>query len=457
MSKRFCGFSSVLLTFLMVAGFVLTGCNKASDDFPAISFPEDISAESSAPSTNTTKVPDKVISKITVASPYSDPTIQYLAKLYYCKTHDMMGENTGATISLDYLDRIDTDFIVSSVLTPVEGASTENIRQWNNDGNAPDIFLTAQVEDLKDNSYIAPLNDRLSDSTLLTTGNLFWGAVDRNMYDGILYAVPYYSSVMMIYGNAEFTPSTGKIAFKYDKVQFEEYLDSIKKEYSCIPLSTGYDLVPYVASAFYDGRKCSFMLYNESKSNRTGTVMVISSALEYFTSLYNKQLTANYTAEGSNPVFSRNAGLWMASSSEITNWSTYYPAGIYVVSLPGYDTDASVIPMTTMYSLCINKNSGNIDFASDFAAFMALDTDARLLTQRLEFINGFLPSVKNADVWSYTTSDPLFGQAATFYYQTLDNAVYCPSANDKLYTNVYDYLSTYSGGEFNGEACYGNP
>ena len=432
------------------------GCRKGEDEFPDVVFPEDTSTVSSEGTTlPDPDVPESNVARITVASPYSDNTIKYLAKLYYCKSHDLLGDRKGDTVDLDFLDGVDPDFIVRSVLTPVEGASVDNITQWNKDNNAPDIFLTSQLSEMKSRSLIDPLNNYISDESLLSADRVYVGAVDQNTDKGLLYGIPYYSSVMLMVGNSEYIPGSGKLAFKYDREQFRNYLEEIDKEYEVIPLSSGNDMIPYVTSAFTSDMRCSFMMNEEYRYDRDHTIGLVQLSLDYIGRLYKEGLTKNTTQEGSNPVFSRYAGMWLASSSEIENWNNYYPAGIYLVSLPMADPSHSVVPMSTLYSLCVNSSSEEKEFAVRFASFMALDPDARMLTERLEHHTGFLPCIKSSEVWNYITTDPLFGQAATFYYQTLDNAVYCPPTTDKLYSTVADYLSGYSGGDFDPEACYG--
>ena len=434
----------------------MAGCRKGEDEFPDVVFPEDTSAESSDGSSSPeTIVPENDVASITIASPYSDNTIKYLAKLYYCKQHSILGDRKGDTIDFAFLDGIDPDFIVRSVLTPVEGASVDNIAQWNKDNNAPDIFLTSELNDMKARSLVEPLNNYISDESLLSADRVYVGAVDQNTDKGLLYGIPYYSSVMLVIGNSEYIPDSGKLAFKYDKDQFKSYLEEMAKDYDVIPLSSGNDMIPYISSAFMSDMRCSFMMNEEYRINRQNTVGIIQSGLDYIGGFYKDDLTKNTTSEGSNPVFSRYAGMWLASSSEIENWNNYYPAGIYLVSLPLADASHSVVPMATLYSLGINSASEEKEFAINFASFMALDPDARMLTERLEHHTGFLPSIKSSDVWNFINTDQLFGQAATFYYQTLDNAVYCPPTTDKLYSKVADYLSGYDGGDFDPEACYG--
>ena len=141
--------TAVILSAVMLIG-CMAGCRKGEDEFPDVVFPEDTSAESSEGTTGPDPVvPENSVPTVTVASPYSDTTIKYIAKLYYCKKNSLLGDRKGDTIDLAFLDGIDTDFIVNSVLTPAEGASVDNISQWNRDNNAPDIFLTSQLTDMR--------------------------------------------------------------------------------------------------------------------------------------------------------------------------------------------------------------------------------------------------------------------------------------------------------------------
>ena len=106
---------SCLMAAVMVFCCLASSCKKGDDEFPDIVYPDD-TTESEISGTVETVDETDTIPEITVASPYSQETISLLSKLYYCKTHDMMGENTGDTISLDYLASIDPDYIINCVV-----------------------------------------------------------------------------------------------------------------------------------------------------------------------------------------------------------------------------------------------------------------------------------------------------------------------------------------------------
>lgn len=439
----------------MLFAFVCSACRQTGEEFPDVSYPESTSPEAtSEPSAAPDDNGDEVV-QIIVASPYNDSTIQYLAKLYYCKQNGLMGDNTGSTVALDYLDGIDTDFVITSLLTSNEGASVDNINVWDSAGIAPDVFLTGQLTSMINNSVVEPLNGYDSASSSVGAGKVFLTAASHDVVNGTLYGIPYYSTVMLLAGNSDHIPSSGKLPFKNTTVRFREYLELIKDEFDVVPLSSGYDMVPYINSSFAGDSALSFMVNEEYRKDSDSALNIISNTLKYVNELYDAELTANYDSDGANPVFSRHSGLWTVSSSEIESWSDYYPGELYLVAFPLNDENSSVVPMTTLYSLCVNIHSSHKDFASDFASFMALDSDARMLTERLEPKTGFLPSVKSSDVWNMIISDELFGQAAQFYYQSLDNAVYCPNIDEPVYSSVMDYLASYDGGEFDAGACYG--
>lgn len=444
---------SLILAAMFTASMFFTACKKDDDDFPDMEYPEETTAES----TDDQSVPqnqESDIISITVASPYSSETIEYLAKLYYCKENDLFGENTGDTVSLSFLDGISPDFIVNSIVTSGEGLSLDNIIEMNNNGGVIDLFLTGHVDDSIQRDKIVPLNEYLSSNSLIASGKVYMSEMDKDTHNGLLYGIPFYSSVQLMIGNSDFIPDSGKIPFRYNTAKLIEYLTEIKNGYNCTPLYSGYDLMPYICSSFSDVDRCSFMLMDEYRVDPEGTMEVIGSELSFVNSLYGSRLSGDLTVSGSNPVFSRDAGMWVSSSSEISSWEAYYPSGIYFVGLPVAD-NARMIPIVNLYSLCVNKASPNQKFASEFAAFMALDTDARTLLERLEPMTGFLPSVKNQEVWNHVLADELFGQVANNYYQNMEDAVYCPDVSDSTYSSVIGYFDTYEGGEFDPEACYG--
>ena len=452
---RFYRSTSIILTVVMVMTCLVTSCRRKGSDFPDIDYPEDPEMTESSAETTPDDI-DIIIPTITVASPYSNEAITYLAKLYYCKNNDLLGENTGATVSLDFLDGIDPDFIVDSILTSGEGASVDNILMWNlSDRGTPDVFLTDSVSAMQRNDLICPLNEYISDSVLLSPGRVYSGALNSVAFNGSYYAIPFYETVMVLAGNTDYIPSSGKLSFKNSTTQFEEYLSSMKAEYNCIPLSSGYDLAPYLNSAFVDDNAVSFMMHDEYRTDNAATVEIIGNTLGYLNGLYSNGLTANLSDNGTNPVFARQAGLWLITSSEVSNWEQYFPSSLYYVALPCSSDSASITPMARLYSLCVNQYSASKEFASEFALFMALDPDARMLLERLEPQVGFLPCVKSQDVWNIVTEETIFGQTASYYSQALDRAVYCPSQTDDLYIAVTDYLSNYNGGAFDAGACYG--
>lgn len=440
---------------VMVFCCLASSCKKGDDEFPDIVYPDD-TTESEISGTVETVDETDTIPEITVASPYSQETISLLSKLYYCKTHDIMGENTGDTISLDYLASIDPDYIINCVVTSGEGASADNIEQWSNSGaDVPDIFLTCEFSQLKNDGLLAPLNSYTAGNDMMSPGRIFLNSLGEMNYGGTLYGVPFYSSVILLAGNPAYIPSSGKLAFKNDVAHFDEYLSNINAEYDCIPLASGYDLVPYMNSAFAGDRSCSFMMRSEYIRDSVATHQIITDNINHMTELYNERLTSNLTYEGTNPIFVRKAGLWLISSSDIDYFNQYYPSGMYFVALPCSSEQGQMSPMTRLYSLCVSNMSDNKDFAAEFAAFMALDTDARLLLETLEPHTGFLPCVKSQDVWNIVTSEPQFGQTASFFYQALDRAVYYPSSTDPLYVSVTEYFANYGGNGFDAGACYG--
>ena len=81
----------------------MCSCSNNYDTFPELSF-ESLTSDEEVQS-DVTIPSDSEIYSITVALPYSYETVDYLVKLYYVKTNDLMPDDeNGMNIDLDYLN-----------------------------------------------------------------------------------------------------------------------------------------------------------------------------------------------------------------------------------------------------------------------------------------------------------------------------------------------------------------
>ncbi|MCR4689048.1 MAG: ABC transporter substrate-binding protein, partial [Saccharofermentans sp.] len=387
-------------------------------------------------------------------------TIDLLVKLYYAKETGSWDETySGSTVDLTYLDSISTNIVVNSFGVSNDGADLTTLRSWESLGEMPDIFLSSDCISAYDKGYAISLNEYVYDSDFLDPSGVLSGALNYCSEDGHLYGLPHYASVMLLFGNSDFLPSTGRLPAKTDPEELRTYLELIKEENEdCIPFASAYQLTPYLGSCFAADQMVSFM-QNSEYSADASIWEEDATPVTYIASLYDAELASDVDNEDADPVFARNAAMWIGSSSEIDTWSDYYPDKLYLMRLPCSDVSNPGICYLNCFPLCVSKSCSDPYFAADFAAFISYDTDAAELIYRLEDMTGFIPQIRTSEIWDAALEgDGIWITAAQSIRQIMDNAVYCPSSYDsKLYTNVMGYLSTYylSGDAFAPEDCYG--
>ena len=448
-----------LLLCVSLACTLFTGCKKGDDVFPSIVLP-DVPPDASE-ETEESRDPSDVsdISRLEVALPYSDLTIQCLAAMLYCKNNGLWdSSDTGLSVDTTYLSSVATNYVITNMGCGSTGATLENVRAWSGSDGLPDLFLAQDSSAVRAAGFAADLNGYLSDNPYLSGQNVYAGALTADSDNGVFYAVPHYCSAKIMLGNIEFIPSErGKLQTKNTTEDLREYLEEIYDEYSCAPFSSAYELIPYLGSAFNGDAPTSYMVCDEYYRNRDQAKEIIDGASAYVRELYSSSLASDLI-DGADPVYSRKAALWVDSSANVRAWSEYYPDSLYLLHLPCEDASNAGVPYVSTYSLCVSKNSQNGAFASEFAAFISYDTDAQLLIYRLENMTGLMPLTRNDAVWDLISDDALFGHMASDFRQTMDNAVYCSDSYDsKVFTRTNEYTAEFvkQDEDFDPEKCYG--
>ena len=419
--------------------------NTPSRKRPSIPAP---TSESVAVTEETTVSEEEKI-HLTVALPYSTKTVEYLYKLYSAKKAGYWDDSfSGSTVEMSYLDAMVTDVDLQNIYIPNEGVSPDTVLSWGDE--QPDIFLTNDLKTTADEGLCISLDEYLCDNKLLNTDNVYLSALKSLIIGGELYALPYYSTVPLIYGNKDLAPAKGNPDFRCSLDKFDLFIRSIDpKDGKIVILSKGYQMIPYICSAFDDDCELSsYMLYKEYLSKMDKSSIIFSKVIDYIKGLYYEGLTANSADDGTDPVISRNCALWIAPSSDIELWDSYYPNKLYFMQLPVYTSSDDAIPYLTLFPICVSEQSANKEAAADFAAFLALDEDAVMLADRLEHKPGFLPLIASNEAWDQITSDQKFGYIASVYELNMPNAKYsCDVIDEELNNRIETVL--YNG--FNSE------
>lgn len=410
---------------LLLVSLVLTvfGCSSKDSEFPSIEPPITSVSNSIVEETETDSVTENY--KLTVALPYSEETVNYLFKLYYAKLNGMLSDDeTGSSISLDFLDSISTPYSIEVIYVPDKGTSASSISSFGD--SAPDIFLTNELDVCVSNGLCRSLNDYCSVNPLFDADNVYYDPMMACVYSENLYAVPHYLSIPLIYGNSDFVSESDRSDFKISLNDLHRIItnthDANGEEVVCI--NSAVSLIPYISSAFDENSaNASYMLYELYNSNPELAEACFDDTYEFVLDLYQNGYSLDKNDDGSLPVISRNAALWIADSSEISYYSEYYPNRLFIMQMPSELDANTTIPYVSVYPLCVSKYSLVPQLAADFASFISLDSDAILLLNRLEGKSGFLPVVSNSVVWDAYISNEVFGYVASVYETEMGNSV----------------------------------
>lgn len=429
-----------LITAVALISTVASSCKKSDDDFPDLSYPEDTSVVSETVSgTEETTEP---LTELTIAVPYSSDTVDLLVRLYYAKETGIIDENyTGDPSDIDFLRTIDIPWIITSRLTTAEGAGLPSILEWEEAGELPDLMLVEDLESVKDTGLICPYDEYLATDSNINGNAIYPDALMECMFSDGTYGLPHYLSVMLLIGNSEYIPESGRIPFRTDTQTFLDYLRDIKSEDLSDDMTVfagAYELLPYLSSAFNNDVRTPYMFEGE-----TSDPSALNDALDYIDTIYDEDLSAFSDLSGADPRISRSACMWMSSSGSIDRWLSYYPEGLYFAMLPSDNAESSGIPYASIYSMCMSEECGNKELAASLAEFMCFDTDALKLIYSQDPQRGYLPCVTSSSVWDLVCDDDVFGTEAMLFEQIMSSSVYCPGPVSDRASGINNYNRDY--------------
>ena len=446
LKSRFKNVISVLLA-LSMSSMTLSSCNKGDGEFPTLEYPEN---ETTTTVETTASEEPVELTEISIASPYSATTIDLLARLYYAKCNDLIPDDqSGADISIDFLQNIDMPWIVDARLTSSDGAGIQGLMQWDEEDTMPDLVLVEDISSAVETGLIVPYDEYLSTNDLVNGNSMYPETLLYSVQDGQTYGLPFYETVMLLVGNREYIPDSGILPFRSDIDEFEDYLQDIDDQYGdgdIVVLAGGYELLPYLSSSFNGDNRTSYMFLDEPELTSN-----LDSSVDYIEDLYDMGLTRDTDPSGADPRIARTACIWVTSSGNIDLWNEYYPDSLYYSMIPSASGESTGIPYATVYSLCLTESCADKAFASDFAAFMCFDVDAQMLLYRLEPQRGYLPCLNSSGLWDIVCDDTVFGTEAMLFEQMMSRAVYCPGSSTALHASVDSYNMEYFASYLNGE------
>jgi ABC-type glycerol-3-phosphate transport system substrate-binding protein len=464
-SKNSCGFDSSALRRLgsmIVALFVIlsftVSCSNDKSIFPAV---PDISDSDGAETQASSTIPSTDIGTpdlIRIAAPLSQETILYLSQLYTAKKQDLLGVGvTGQTVSLDFLETVQTDFSVELLTTSETGANMSSYLTWSTSGTIPDIIMTDSMSELIKMGALLPLDDLLAGNPLLSPASVYSDMVSRCSVSDTQYGVPYAASISVIFVNHEVLDSAGvTLSYEADLSAIFEASEAILSlndpdddtSSYVVPLLSGSALIPYLPASFDPA--VGFL------AERDGEIDWSSEGFRE-TVLYIRKYDPAYFAESMSdedrisffgtldPILSKRVGMWVGRSDEVSRWSNYMPYTLGMIQIPSEKPGLLSPPALTVFPLCISSRSEHPAEAIDFAVFIALDPDAILLRRRLENHEGFIPVVKSPEVWDRTFSDSVYSGSLYKIKDVMSSAYFTPFGTDSDYNErTHSFLNRYA-------------
>jgi len=392
MYKRFT--SMILILTVFISG-IFSGCNVEEESFPDLDLRFDVS-ESETAEQEDIITDHSDFHELTVALPVSDETAGLLMKLFYAKNNDLFpSDMTGADISIEYLNAINTPWVINSIYTASTGETEDTLNELTGSGIFPDVFLTGDMNELIDSDMVISLDNYLSGDQI-SSYSVYMNELEALEHSGSHYGLPFYSTVYILAGNRDFVPESGIPSYVMSPEELIDYIEQIPS----------YAEDGTYITVFYDALSLSPFLGEDFSS-----------------ALINEGLSSVSDNYGADPRVSRTCGMWLMESYEFDTWNYYYPEGLYFTMLPTERVQSVVYP------ICVSSTCSDPEFAASFASFVCFDPDAQMLLRRLEPLRGFMPPVSTGGVWDEMASDEYFGTQSMLYEQYMANAVYNVAEN----------------------------
>lgn len=425
---------SILLVLSILLSLSLSSCKKTNNDFPEIPTTETTDMPSSE--TSETSVESSSI-ELTIASPFSYETCQYLAKLYYAKTNGLLGDGvTGASVDLDYLSGIDLPFVLNVYTTSDNGCNVDTLSQWKG-SDMPDIFLTDSFDLAVEQGYAMPVTEYLADIPLFSSDRVYPELISEFYVKNAQYGIPYQTSAAVLFCDMEVLreASIPSVSFKQSKSSLLTLLSEVDKlneeGRTVLPFYLASGLVPYLPCSIYSREYLSGSDSEERndanfRDSLSYVESIITSGYSY-ESLSEEELETLFS--GISPLLSRKVGIWVGTTDEIPVYDNYMPNTLNMMQLPGIKEDEYSSPLLIAYPFCISSACKNPKEACELASFIALDEDALLLVSRLSERTGYLPVVKSPTVWQSVVNNQKYGNYLMQYQELMDQAILIPEVS----------------------------
>lgn len=421
---------------------------------PLIAFPDILyTSDSAVP----TKIPDQTDSSpvtagtLRIAVPVSDECLRYLSLMFVGESSGLFKDidsfSNGLTVSLSLLETFNTGLNVVLQPIPSTGFSQQEMDILSSSNSMPDILFYNNSNRLSLGNFIPSTFSEAVINTYLSPSIIYPAMIQNGISNSKIQSLPYYASVKMMYANTEILvdaakntllPATGSLDFATLRNIAKKITKTDTGIYGFMGLS---DLLAYFPMTFdfltnsymWNGAQFVFDSPNFNKSIVEIKNLVISnSAVD---SLNPTQKKAKY--DNADPRALNKIGFWVDDSNRLESWNTLGIKNIKRYPIQGEKSIA--IPMS-IYSIAVNSNSKLLPEAQQLAAYMALDKDALLFRSRYSNPNGFIPPIRDNDVWTNLVKPQLQGEELYSLYEKMDSSKSVTNMEENFIKGIYENL-----------------
>ncbi len=427
-SKRTIGTILILVFCIFFTG----SCSLESTyEFPNISY-----SSASITPTKTPKPSDSTAvssGTLKIALPLSDECLHYLSLMYAGEKSGLFTDtdtnSNGLTVPLATLDAVISGLNTVLQVIPSTGYTQQEMNIAASSNLLPDIMLFCN----NDNSTMNGFSKAVFDSSILnsysSTAIIYPAMIQNGLSNASLQSLPYYASIKMLYANttilidgekSSLLSGTGQIDFKTVQTLAKKITKPDTGIYGLMGLPDLLSFFPMTLDSTINSYMWNGVRFDFSKDAFSKSIIEIKNLITSGSVVDSLNATQKKVKYGElDPRILNKIGFWIDDSNKLETWKSLSSSNYKRYPIQG--EEQITIPLS-IYSIAVNSNSALLEEAKQFAAYLAFDRDALLFRSRYANPNGFIPPIKDDEVWKNLVKTQLQGEELYALFDKMENA-----------------------------------
>ena len=441
-----------ILILSMSCIFFIAACSFQ----PTLEFPDIVYTSNSAVPT---KVPDQTESAsiatgtIKIAVPVSAECLRYLSLMYIGESSGLFKDidsfSNGLTVSLDALENFDAGLNVVLQPVPSTGYSQQEMDILTSSNSLPDILFFNSSNRLSVYNFRPVIFEESIISDYFSPSIVFPAMIQNGLTSSRIQSLPYYASIKMLFADADvlvdatkvsLLPDSGPLDYTAIKTIAKKVTKADAGIYGFMGLSdllAFFPMVLGISSNSYMWNGAQFHFESPHFIQGVDEIKSLIAGGSVLDSLTSSQKKAKYG--DSDPRSLDKIGFWVDDSNRLESWKTL---GVENVRRYPFQGDKKIAVPLSVYSIAVNANASLLQDAQKLAAYIALDKDALLFRSRYPIANGFIPPIRDKEVWESLVKPQLQGNELFSLYDKMDSAKSVTNLEENFIKGIYDSLYT---------------